>query len=77
MVKKKEDMIIENPVVVGEPLKGNWQAFYSCPVKRNFIIIYLSVLRGLPQKGRRFGNDCYYQSIRASGGWPPGMDCAG
>ena len=40
-VKKKVDMIIENPVVFGEPLKGNRQGFYSCPVKRNFIIIYL------------------------------------
>ncbi|MCF6247399.1 MAG: type II toxin-antitoxin system mRNA interferase toxin, RelE/StbE family [Desulfobacula sp.] len=40
-VKKKVDMIIENPVAVGEPLKGNWQGFYSCAVKRNFIIIYL------------------------------------
>ncbi len=40
-VKKKVDMIIENPVALGEPLKGNWQGFYSCPVKRNFIIIYL------------------------------------
>ena len=34
-------MIIENPMIIGEPLKGNWQGFYSCPVKRNFIIIYL------------------------------------
>jgi len=41
LVKKKVDMIIENPVAVGEPLKGNWQGFYSCAVKRNFIIIYL------------------------------------
>ena len=41
LVKKKIDMIMENPVAVGEPLKGNWQGFYSCPVKRNFIIIYL------------------------------------
>jgi len=41
LVQKKVDMIIENPVSVGEPLKGNWQGFYSCPVKRNFIIIYL------------------------------------
>ncbi len=40
-VKKKVDMIIEIPVAVGEPLKGNWQGFYSCAVKRNFIIIYL------------------------------------
>ncbi|GAB6146606.1 type II toxin-antitoxin system mRNA interferase toxin, RelE/StbE family [Desulfocicer niacini] len=41
LVRKKVDMIIENPIAVGEPLKGNWQGFYSCPVKRNFIIIYL------------------------------------
>lgn len=40
-VKQKVDMIIENPVAFGEPLKGNWQGFYSCSVKRNFIIIYL------------------------------------
>ncbi len=41
LVKKKVDMIIENPIAIGEPLQGNWQGFYSCPVKRNFIIIYL------------------------------------
>ena len=41
LVKNKVDMILENPVSMGEPLKGNWQGFYSCPVKRNFIIIYL------------------------------------
>lgn len=41
LVKNKVDMILENPVAIGEPLKGNWQGFYSCPVKRNFIIIYL------------------------------------
>jgi mRNA-degrading endonuclease YafQ of YafQ-DinJ toxin-antitoxin module len=41
LVKKKVDMIIENPVTMGEPLKKNWQGFYSCPVKRNLIIIYL------------------------------------
>lgn len=40
-VKKKVDMIIENPIAFGEPLKGNRQGFYSCSVKRNFIIIYL------------------------------------
>jgi mRNA-degrading endonuclease YafQ of YafQ-DinJ toxin-antitoxin module len=34
-------MIIDNPIAVGEPLKGNLRGFYSCPVKRNFIIIYL------------------------------------
>jgi len=41
LVKKKVDMIISNPLAFGEPLKGNWQGFYSCPVKRDFIIIYL------------------------------------
>ncbi len=41
LVQKKVDMIIDNPVAIGEPLKGNWQGFYSCPVKRNFLIIYL------------------------------------
>jgi len=41
LVQTKVDMIIENPIAMGEPLKGNWQGLYSCPVKRNFIIIYL------------------------------------
>lgn len=40
-VQKKVDMILENPVTVGEPLKGNWRGFYSCPVRRRFIIVYL------------------------------------
>lgn len=33
LVKRKIDMIIDNPLTMGEPLKGNWQGFYSCPVK--------------------------------------------
>jgi addiction module RelE/StbE family toxin len=41
LVKAKVDMILQNPVALGEPLRGNWQGFYLCPVKRNFIIIYL------------------------------------
>ena len=41
LVKKKVDLISKNPIAFGEPLKANWQGFYSCPVKRNFIIIYL------------------------------------
>ena len=41
LVRKKVDLILENPIALGEPLLGNWQGFYSCPVKRNFIIIYL------------------------------------
>ncbi len=40
-VEKKVRMIMEHPLAVGEPLKGNWRGFYSCPVKRSFIIIYL------------------------------------
>ena len=40
-VKKKVDMIIESPITLGEPLKGNFRGFYSCPVRRNFLIIYL------------------------------------
>ncbi len=40
-VQKKVDLVIQDPVAFGEPLKANWQGFYSCPVKRNFILIYL------------------------------------
>ena len=41
LVKKKVDLIINNPIGLGEPLKGNFRGFYSFPVKKNFIIIYL------------------------------------
>ena len=41
LVQKKVDMILSDPVAMGEPLKGNSQGFYSCPVKQNFIIFYL------------------------------------
>ena len=40
-IEQKVLQIIEHPVELGEPLKGNLRGFYSCPVKRNFIIIYL------------------------------------
>ena len=40
-VRKKVTMISESPVALGEPLKGNFRRFYSCPVKRNFLIIFL------------------------------------
>jgi len=40
-VKKKVDVIIEKPVAMGEPLKGNLRGYLSSPVKRNFLIIYL------------------------------------
>ena len=38
-VKARCEMIAGNPHM-GEPLKGNWRGYW-CPVKRNFIIIYL------------------------------------
>lgn len=41
VVQKKVDMIIEHPVAIGEPLKGNFRGYYSCLVKKNFLIIYL------------------------------------
>lgn len=40
-IKKKVDMIIENPIALGEPLKGNFRGYLSLPVRRNFLIIYL------------------------------------
>ena len=40
-VEKKVRMIMEHPVAMGEPLKGDWRGFYSCPVRRSFIIVYL------------------------------------
>ncbi len=41
IIQKKVDMIIESPVALGEPLKGNFRGYYSSPVKKNFLIIYL------------------------------------
>lgn len=41
VIQKKVDMIIENPIVLGEPLKGNFRGYYSSPAKKNFLIIYL------------------------------------
>ncbi|MCX5816698.1 MAG: hypothetical protein NTX75_10745 [Proteobacteria bacterium] len=41
IIQKKVDMIIENPIALGEPLKGNFRGYCSCPVKKNFLIIYL------------------------------------
>ncbi len=40
-IKNKVDMIIKNPIALGEPLKGNLRGYYSYPVRKNFIIIYL------------------------------------
>ena len=40
-IKRKVDMIIQNPVSLGEPLKGNFRGYYSTVVKKNFLIIFL------------------------------------
>lgn len=40
-VRRKVDLIALSPVALGEPLKGNFRGFYSCPVRRNFLIIFL------------------------------------
>lgn len=40
-IEEKVKQVIEHPAEMGEPLKGKLRGFYSCPVKRNFIIIYL------------------------------------
>lgn len=40
-IEQKVLQIMEHPVELGEPLKGNFRGFYSCPVKKSFIIIYL------------------------------------
>ncbi len=40
-IENKVRMIMEHPLKMGEPLKDKWRGFYSCPVKKNFIIIYL------------------------------------
>lgn len=40
-VKRKVDIIIQDPIKLGEPLRGRLRGFYSSPVKKNFLIIYL------------------------------------
>ncbi len=40
-IELKVRQIIAHPIELGEPLKGNLRGFYSCSVRRNFIIIYL------------------------------------
>jgi len=40
-IEKKVQMILEHPIELGEPLKGNFRGFYSCPVKKSYLIIYL------------------------------------
>jgi mRNA-degrading endonuclease YafQ of YafQ-DinJ toxin-antitoxin module len=40
-IQNKVDMIVSNPIGMGEPLKGTFRGYYSCPVKKNFLLIYL------------------------------------
>jgi len=40
-IRKKVDMIAESPIALGEPLKGNFRGYYSCPVRKSFLIIFL------------------------------------
>ena len=40
-IKMKVDMIAENPIALGEPLKGSFRGYYSCPIRKNFLIIYI------------------------------------
>jgi hypothetical protein len=40
-VRKRVEMIAANPIALGEPLKGNFRGFYSTPVRRNFLIVFL------------------------------------
>ena len=39
-IERKVRQIVEAPIELGEPLRGNLRGFYSCPVKKNFIIVY-------------------------------------
>ena len=59
-VRKKVDMIVANPVALGEPLKGNFRGFHSCPVRRNFLIIFLycSICRKKGDDSIVFCADC-------------------
>ena len=40
-VERKVRQIMEHPVEFGEHLKGNFRGYYSSPVRRNSIVIYL------------------------------------
>ena len=59
-IKKKVDMILENPVAFGEPLKGNLRGYYSCPVKKNFLVLFLycKVCRKIDDAQIVLCNDC-------------------
>lgn len=40
-IRKKVDLIIQDPVAFGEPLKGDFRGYYSCPIRKNVLVIYL------------------------------------
>ncbi|MDP3479715.1 MAG: hypothetical protein Q8R88_08085, partial [Desulfoprunum sp.] len=40
-IRKKVDMIAASPLSLGEPLKGNFCGYYGCPIRRNFLVIFL------------------------------------
>lgn len=50
-LEKKVRMIIDQPIALGEPLKGNWRGFYSCPLRRSFIIIIYLYCKPCRAKG--------------------------
>lgn len=43
-IRKKLDVILANPIAIGEPLKANFRGYYSAQVKKNFLIIFLYCL---------------------------------
>jgi mRNA-degrading endonuclease YafQ of YafQ-DinJ toxin-antitoxin module len=60
IIQKKVDLIITAPVQYGEPLKGNFRGYYSTPVKKNFLIIFLYCrsCRRKKDDGIVFCHDC-------------------
>lgn len=62
-------MIIENPIPLSEPLKGNLRGYFSCPVRKNFLIVYL-YCKICRKKGDaevvlcRDGDDCTDETIK-------------
>ena len=40
-VEKKIQILLQNPLSFGEPLKYELTGLSSCPIKRNFILIYV------------------------------------
>ena len=39
--KKKIEQLLENPLGFGEPLRYSLEGLSSCPVRKNFILIYV------------------------------------